>query len=46
MNRIIDLQTALLDLLQKVDDPEMKLIAGGGGHTSRGIHTPPLPAGV
>ena len=30
MNRIIDLQTALLDLLQKVDDPEMRLIAGGG----------------
>ena len=30
MNRIIDLQTALLDLLQKVDDPEIRLIAGGG----------------
>jgi hypothetical protein len=30
MNRIIDLQTALLDLLQKVHDPEVRLIAGGG----------------
>jgi len=30
MNRIIDLQTALLDLLQKVDDPEIRLIVGGG----------------
>ncbi len=30
MNRIIDLQTALLDLLQKVHDSEIKLIAGGG----------------
>ena len=30
MNRIIDLQTALLDLLQKMDDPEIRLIAGGG----------------
>jgi len=30
MNGIIDLQTVLLDLLQKVDDPEMRLIAGGG----------------
>ena len=30
MNRIIDLQTALLDLLQKVHDSEIRLIAGGG----------------
>ena len=30
MIRIADLQTALLDLLQKVDDPEIRLIAGGG----------------
>jgi hypothetical protein len=30
MNRIIDLRTALLDLLQKVHDSEIKLIAGGG----------------
>ena len=30
MNRIIDLQTALLDLLQKVHDSEVRLIAGGG----------------
>ena len=30
MIRITDLQTALLDLLQKVDDPEIRLIAGGG----------------
>ena len=30
MNRIIDLKTALLDLLQKLDDPEIRLIAGGG----------------
>ena len=30
MIRIIDLQTALLDLLQKVNDPEIRLIAGGG----------------
>lgn len=30
MNRIIDLQTALLDLLQKVNDPGIRLIAGGG----------------
>jgi hypothetical protein len=29
MNRIIDLQTALLDLLQKVHDSEVRLIAGG-----------------
>ena len=30
MNRIIDLQTALLDLLQKVHGSEIRLIAGGG----------------
>jgi hypothetical protein len=30
MNRIIDLQTALLDLLQKVHSSEVRLIAGGG----------------
>ena len=30
MNRIIDLQTALLDLLQKVHESEVRLIAGGG----------------
>ena len=30
MNRIIDLQTALLDLLQKVHDSDVRLIAGGG----------------
>lgn len=30
MNRIIDLQTALLDLMQKVHDSEVRLIAGGG----------------
>jgi len=30
MNRIIDLQTALLDLLQKVHDSGIRLIAGGG----------------
>ncbi len=30
MNRIIDLQTALLDLLQKVHNSEIKLIVGGG----------------
>ena len=30
MNRIMDLQTALLDLLQKVHDSEVRLIAGGG----------------
>ena len=30
MNRIIDLQTALLDLMQKVHDSEIRLIAGGG----------------
>jgi hypothetical protein len=30
MNRIIDLQTALLDLLQKANDPEIRLIVGGG----------------
>ena len=30
MNRIIDLQTALLDLLHKVHDSDVKLIAGGG----------------
>ena len=30
MNRTIDLQTALLDLLQKVHDSEVRLIAGGG----------------
>jgi hypothetical protein len=30
MNRMIDLQTALLDLLQKVHDSEIRLIAGGG----------------
>jgi hypothetical protein len=30
MIRITDLQTALLDLLQKVDDPEIRLIVGGG----------------
>jgi hypothetical protein len=30
MNRILDLQTALLDLLQKVHDSEVRLIAGGG----------------
>ena len=30
MNRIVDLQTALLDLLQKVHGSEVKLIAGGG----------------
>ena len=30
MNRIIDLQTALLDLLQKVNDSDVRLIAGGG----------------
>lgn len=30
MNGMIDLQTALLDLLQKVGDPEIRLIVGGG----------------
>ena len=30
MNRIIDLQTALLDLLQKVHDSKVRLIVGGG----------------
>ena len=30
MIRITDLQTALLDLLQKVHDSEIRLIAGGG----------------
>lgn len=30
MNRIIDLQTALLDLLQKVHNSDIRLIAGGG----------------
>ena len=30
MNRIIDLQTALLDLLRKVHDSDVRLIAGGG----------------
>jgi hypothetical protein len=30
VNRIIDLQTALLDLLQKVNDSDVRLIAGGG----------------
>jgi len=30
MIRIIDLQTALLDLLQKVNDSEIRLIIGGG----------------
>jgi hypothetical protein len=30
MNRIIDLKTALLDLLQKVHSSEVRLIAGGG----------------
>ena len=30
MNRTIDLQTALLDLMQKVHDSEIRLIAGGG----------------
>lgn len=30
MNKIIGLQTALLDLLQKVHDSEIRLIAGGG----------------
>jgi hypothetical protein len=30
MIKIIDLQTALLDLLQKVHDSEIRLIAGGG----------------
>ncbi len=30
MNRIIDLQTALLDLLQKLRDSEVRLIVGGG----------------
>jgi hypothetical protein len=30
MNRIIDLQTALLDLLHKVHESEVSLIAGGG----------------
>jgi len=30
MNRMIDLKTALLDLLQKVHDSEIRLIAGGG----------------
>ena len=30
MNRFIDLQTALLDLLQKVHDSDVRLIAGGG----------------
>lgn len=30
MNRIIDLQTALLDMLQKLHDSEVRLIAGGG----------------
>jgi|GEM_PF-3829011 len=30
MIRIIDLQTALLDLLHKVHDSDVKLIAGGG----------------
>jgi hypothetical protein len=30
MNGIIDLQTALFDLLQKVHDSEVRLIAGGG----------------
>ena len=30
MNRIIDLQTALRDLLQKVHDSDVRLIVGGG----------------
>ena len=30
MNRIIDLQTALVDLLQKVHDSDVRLIVGGG----------------
>ena len=30
MNGMKDLQTALLDLLQKVDDPEIRFIVGGG----------------